>query len=50
VRAKRSADQYIVQLTKLNRSERPKLRAVAIDKAGNKSILSVSLPLRAPGR
>jgi len=46
VRARRSIDQYVVQLTDLKRSERPRLRAIAIDKAGNRSIFSVALKLR----
>lgn len=46
VRAKRSMDQYVIQLTKLRRADRPKLRTVAVDRAGNRSILSIALPLR----
>jgi secreted trypsin-like serine protease len=50
VRAKQSADQYVLQLGRLKRAERPKLRAVASDNAGNTSILSMALPLRPAGR
>lgn len=50
VRAKRSIDQYVLQLTKLRRADRPKLRAVAVDQAGNRSTLSIALPLRATRR
>lgn len=46
VRAKHSMDQYVLQLTKLRRADRPKLRAVAVDRAGNRSVLSIALPLR----
>lgn len=46
VRAKHADDQYVLQLSKLKKSEQPKLRAVAVDKAGNKSVLSVALKLR----
>lgn len=50
VRAKQSVDQYVLQLTKLRRADRPKLRAVAVDHAGNRSVLSIALPLRVSSR
>ena len=47
VRGRRSArDQYVISLAKLKRSETPKLRAVALDNAGNKAASTVVLKLR----
>lgn len=46
VRARRSGDQYVLQLAKLRRSERPKLRITAADAAGNASALAITLRLR----
>ena len=46
VRAKRSADQYILQLGKLKTAEKPKLRVTATDKAGNRRVWSLSLKPR----
>ncbi len=50
VRARKAADQYVIQLARLRRADRPKLRAIAIDHSGNRSILSIALPLRVSTR
>lgn len=43
VRARRSNDQYIVKLTKLDLPLKPKLRAIARDKAGNRAVYTLTL-------
>lgn len=46
VRAKRAMDQYVVQLRKLKPSDKPRLQAIAIDRAGNRSAVTLRLTLR----
>lgn len=43
VRARRSNDQYIIKLTKLDLPLKPKLRAIARDKAGNRAVYTLTL-------
>ncbi len=47
VRARHTADgQYVLQLSGLRGAERPRLRAIATDAAGNRSTYTVTLKLR----
>lgn len=45
-RAVRSADQWVVKLTKLRKGDRPKVRFRAVDRAGNSAVLALPLKLR----
>ncbi len=50
IRGRRSHDQYVLQLTNLRRADRPQLRTVAVDHAGNRATTTYALSVRTSGR
>ncbi|MBO9531547.1 MAG: serine protease [Solirubrobacteraceae bacterium] len=46
VRGKHKDDQYVLQLSGLRKADKPKLRAIAVDAAGNRAVSTYTLKLR----